>query len=246
MKLGKEEKDNLAEDEIFVEAETDNKVIKVQHFIYKNKKMISIVSVSVLLLIAIAIVGINWWSTTSDEKLQKASVALDRIIPYYEAPDYRKALFGDSSRTIRGEQVIGLIEIVEEYGGTNQGKVAALYAGNSYLTLGKAEEAIEYFEIATDSPSKAVLVGAYAGMGASNEILGNYEEAISNYGEAVKYAISDIAIARYNYYAGLNYERLGKKTEAENLYNEIAAKNKFNEFGNLAKAGLARLGMKID
>ena len=246
MKLGKEDKLNKLDDDEIVEPETDNTILKMQHYIYKNSKMISIISIAVIVVVAGIFIGKNIWDKTNDENAQKASVALDRIIPYYDAPDYKKALFGDSSRTVRGEKIIGLLDIVDLYEGTKQGKVAALYAGNSYLALNKAEEAIEFFEIAVESPSKIVLAGAYAGIGASYEILGKYEDAVSNYEKASEYSVTDITVARYNYYAGLNYEKLGKKDEAINLYNEIIAKNKFNEFGSLAKAGLVRLGMKID
>jgi tetratricopeptide (TPR) repeat protein len=246
MKFGKEDKLNKLDDDEIVEPETDNTIIKMQHYIYKNSKMISIISIAVILLVAGIFIGKNIWDKTSDENAQKASVALDRIIPYYDAPDYKKALFGDSARTVRGEKIIGLLDIVDQFEGTKQGKIAALYAGNSYLALNKADEAIEFFEIATKSASKVVLAGAYAGLGASYELLGNYEDAVSNFVMASEYSLTDITIARYNYYAGLNYEKLGKKENAINLYNEIIAKNKFNEFGNLAKAGLVRLGMKID
>lgn len=246
MKFGKEDKINKLDDDEIIEPETDNKILKAQHFIYKNNKMISIVSIVAIVIVVALFFGKSWLDKTSEEKAQKAAAALDRIMPYYDAPDYKKALFGDSARTVRGEKIIGLLDIIEEYDGTKQAEIAALYAGNSYLALSKADEAIEFFEIATDSPSKVVLSGAYAGLGSCYEILNNFEEAIINFDNASKYAVTDITIARYNYYSALNYEKLGKKTDAINKYQEIIGKNKFNEFGNLAKAGLVRLGMKID
>ncbi|MFC2131143.1 tol-pal system YbgF family protein [Bacteroidota bacterium] len=242
----KENKMSKGDDRGTVEFETDNKVLKVQQFIFNNSKAISYSFLGIIVIVALIFVVKNTVQKNTDEGMQKAIVALDRILPYFDAPDYKKALFGDSSKTIRGDRVIGLLEIVEEFGSTKQGKVAALYAGNSYLAINKAEDAIEYFDIALDSPSKIVLEGAYAGLGACNEIVGEFDEAASYYIKSSEIAITESSKARYNYYAAKNYEKLGNKDAAEKIYKEIIAKNKYSEFSNFSKAGLVRLGMKID
>lgn len=242
----KEKKGTSTKVVVKVDPETTNKVERAQHFILNNGKAISYVSLGLIVVVVLIFVVKNMVQKNTDENQQKATVALDRIMPYYDAPDYKKALFGDSSRTVRGQRIIGLLEIINQYGGTLQENIAALYAGNSYLALNKTKEAIEYFEIALDSPSKIVLEGANAGLGACNEISGDYKEAANYYIKSAELAISDLTKARYNYYAAKSYEKSGDIESAEKLYREIIARNKYSEFSNYSKAGLSRLGMKID
>ncbi len=228
------------------EIETDNKVLKIQQYVYNNAKKISYIAGILIVGVILAFVINGTLKKSNSKKTQKAMVALNRITPYYNAPDFKRALFGDSSKTIRGERIIGLLEIIDEYSGTEQANLASLYAGNSYLTLNKANEAIEYFEKALDSKSNEVLQASYAGLGSCYEILGSLEESADNFQKAKDLAVSDNAEARYSYYEARAYEKLNKKDKAENIYKDIINKNKFSEFANYAKAGLVRLGIKID
>ena len=229
-----------------VEVETDNKILKIQQYIYNNSKKISYIAIGLIITVVLIFIINGTMKKSKSKKTQKAMVALSRIVPYYNAPDFKRALFGDSAKTVRGERVIGLIDIIDEYSGTEQATLAAFYAGNSYLTLNKATEAIEYFEKALDSKSNEVLQASYAGLGACYEILGNLDNAAENYQKASDLAISDNAIGRYSYYAARSYEKLNKKEKAEKIYKKIINKSKFSEFANYAKAGLVRLGIKID
>lgn len=226
--------------------ETNNKVLKIQKYIYDNSRKISYIAIAVIVAVVLIFVINGTLTKNKSKKTQKAMVALSRIVPYYEAPDFKKALFGDSTKTIRGERVIGLLEIIDEYSGTDEAILAALYAGNSYLTLNKANEAIEYLEEALESKSNEVVQAAYAGLGACYEINGDLEEAANNYQKASDLAITDNAIGRYSYYTARVYEKLKKKEKAEKIYKKIINKSKFSEFANYSKAGLVRLGIKID
>jgi tetratricopeptide (TPR) repeat protein len=237
---------SLRKDKEKVDLETNNKILKIQQFIYNNSKMISYVSVAVIVIVALIFIVKNTMQKNTEEGTQKVMVALNRILPYYESQDYTKALFGDSSRVIRSEQVIGLVDIVDEYENYKQGMLAALYAGNAYLALNKHEDAAEYFEIASDSPSKIVIEGAYAGLAACMELQGDNRKAADYYLKASELAITETTKARYSYFAALNLEKSNKKNEAENIYREIINKNKYSEFANYSKSGLVRLGMEID
>ncbi|ROL62047.1 tetratricopeptide repeat protein [Bacteroidetes/Chlorobi group bacterium ChocPot_Mid] len=244
-KKGKEDKISKSKDKGGVEPQ-ENLIVRAQQFIYENSKVISYSLLGLIVLVTLGFFLKGYLDDKSAEDREKAMVALTRILPYYDAPDYKKALFGDSSAQVRGERVIGLMEIVEKYEGTDQGKLAALYAGSSYLALSKAEEAIEYFEIATGSDSKVVLTGAYAGLGASYELLKKFDKSADYYSQAAELAVSDGTKTRYNYYAARAYEQKGEKETAAKIYKEIIAKDKLSEFSNYAKVGLVRLGIKID
>ncbi len=228
------------------EEEPRNTIERLQHFIYEYRNIISYVSIAVIILVLVGFWLKGYLAEKNQEDSEKAMVALTRIYPYYDAPDYRKALFGDSSRTIRGERVIGLLEILDKYSGTDQAYVAAFYAGNSYLALDQADNAIEYFEISLNSPSKTVIEGSYAGLGACYELKGNYEEAADYYEKAASLSIDETTKARYSYYAAVCFEKNNNKEKAINIYKDIMFKNRYNEFGNLAKGRLARLGTIIE
>ncbi len=180
------------------------------------------------------------------ENQAKANLYFSRIKPYYESGDYQKALYGDSLRRIRNDEVIGLIEIVDKYEKTGAGKTAALFAGKTLIETQKYSEAIKYFKIAAESESPIVATGAYAGRANAAEALGEREEAYNYYLKAAQNADADQNFERYAFYAALNAEEIGKKSEAEELFKEIIEKNETSQFASLSKAGLLRLGTEIE
>jgi tetratricopeptide (TPR) repeat protein len=244
-KLKKEEKD-LSTKDFASKGVQDNKIVRFQEFIQNNSKKVSYISIGVIVAVALLFFLKNYLEKTAEEKRQTATVALSRIMPYYDAPDYRLALYGDETKTIRNQKVIGLIDIVKKYESTNPGKIAALYAGNSFLAVGKAQDAVKYFEIAMDSPSKVVVMGANAGLGGCNELLKKYEEAATYYEKAAELSLADGAKNRLLYFAGTMYEKLGNKEKAEKVYRGIVDEDQYSEYANYAKAGLTRLGMIIE
>ncbi|MFN3306516.1 MAG: tetratricopeptide repeat protein [Candidatus Kapaibacteriota bacterium] len=152
---------------------------------------------------------------------------------------------GDKTRKVRGEDVIGLVDIVREFKGVPQTYVAALYAGNCYLQLERYRDAMEYFKIAMDSKSNIVLEGASSGLGVCYESLGNYTEAAKYYELASSYALPVAVKDRYMYFQALCLEKIGEKAKAEKLYRTIIGDNQ-SEFVGLAKSGLIRLGTIIE
>ena len=224
----------------------ENKVVKFREFVQNKSQLISWISIGAILLVAGIFFAKNYLEKSSESKRENAAVSLSRILPYYEAPDFKTALFGEKSATIRNQKIIGLIDIVKEYKSTNIGKVAALYAGNSYLAVGKASEAVGYFEIAGDSPSKLVIMGSYAGLGSCNEYMKKFDEAAEFYQKAAELSVSEQTKSRYLYYAASMFEKSGKKPEAEKIYRSIIDEDQMSEFANYSKAGLTRLGMIIE
>ena len=191
--------------------------------------------------------ALYFYNGMNTAKNEEAMTALSRISSYYDSGDTKKALEGDPTRNIRGGQVIGLKAIVEEYGGTDAGRIAGLQAGSVLLEEGKFQEAVEYFELAVKSADPYVSAGGKAGLAACKEYEKQYEEAAVLYLEASGDKNSSL-YEKYIFFAAINYEKMslngessGSKEKAIEIYKNIVLKNSGSEFINEAKMGLTRL-----
>ena len=106
-----------------------------EDFVKKNKSKL----LGVFIAIAAAIVGgflyYNYRSTQSVE----AQNAMFQAVYYFEADSLSKALNGDG-------QNAGLLEIANEYSGTDAGNLASFYAGAALLKTGNYAEAVEQLQ----------------------------------------------------------------------------------------------------
>lgn len=233
------DQENLDEEiEIEQPDEADN---QAQNFIQKYSKIIIIASVGVIVLIAVLL----YLRSKSIENSERASVLITRVLSYYESADYQKALDGDPQKTYLGEPVKGLKFIAQEYS-NEQGKIAAMYAGNSLISLNKWSEAKEYFEKAAGASSKVISQGGIAGLGTCLENEGKFAEAAEKYDEASKLGLDENLQSRYSFYSGLCFEKAGNKKKAEDVYRSILKSGQMTEFSMLAKAGLIRIGTIIE
>jgi len=239
-------------EEIYDDFELEEQVVpknligKIQFYIENNRRGVIYISAGIILVTIIFFISKSIISNNIEENAKKATLYLSRIQPYYSISDYQKALYGDSSKTVRGEPMIGLVGIVDEYGSSEAGKLAALYAGNCLLGLNKAAEANEYFDKACGSDSKTIQAGAYAGIGDCYEKQKEFKEAAKNYEKAASLINTETSQSRYSLYTAICYEKAGDKEKAGQLYKEIVAKNENSEFAGYAKLGLLRLGMVIE
>lgn len=232
--------ENLENDEIGTLASGSNEEANV---ISKYGKLIIIASVVIVAIIG----GIYYFSYTSEKNQEAAATALSRIKMYFDQEMYSKALAGgDSVPQVRGEKVLGLKEIADEYGSTPSGKFAALLAGESYLQLNQFADAKKYFEIASGADSEILEKGGYAGLGVCFEKENNYQEAVKNYEKAFAKATDASSKGRYMLYAAMCYAKLGDKEKAIALFTDIVKDKELGEFANPAKAELVRLGTIIE
>lgn len=233
------------EDASLMQADADSTEIVPEgsgNFIEKNGKLIILLSIAIVIVIGVSI----YMRYQSEKEAARASVLLTRVMSYYEAADYEKALNGDPSKTYLGEEVKGLKYIADEFGGTDQGKIAALYAANSLFNTNKQAESKKYFELAQKSPSDIIQQGAMAGLAATLELENKYNEAATLYQSASELSDEDNIKSRYIFYAGLCYEKSGDTKQAETLYRDILKLSETSEFSALAKAGLTRIGTIIE
>jgi len=202
--------------------------------------------VAAALVVVVAIGGYLWYSNMQLQKNEEANTALSRIRGTFDQGEFEKALTAKGIAPIGDETVLGLEAIVEQYGGTDAGKVAALLAGNCYLNLGKYPEALEQFENAQGSDAAMIQVGALTGLGACKEQEGDWTGAAELYERGAGIAGKSGLQERCLFYAGLANEKAGNKEKAAKSFTELVKRYEGSEFAAFAKTGLARLGMAID
>jgi tetratricopeptide (TPR) repeat protein len=223
-------------------AEGADVIVKSQDFVQQNKGMITVVSIVIIAIIALA----YYYRVKTAEDIKEASVELSRITPLYQEGEYEKALNGDPEYTVRGENVLGLTQIAEEYSGTEQGRLAALYAGKSYLHLGDFVNAKKYFDIALDSDAELTRMGANAGLAVCYENDGSYSEAASYYEQAANLAPKSEIKYRYMYFSGLCFEKAENKQKASKLYKDIVFMSDKSQYAGEARVRLDAIGTVIE
>jgi tetratricopeptide (TPR) repeat protein len=200
----------------------------------------------VALVVTVAIAGYFWYSSESVKNNDEALHHMSRIRATYDAGNFESALTGKGVEQIDENPIMGLAQISEQYSGTDAGKVAALMAGNCYLNLGKTSEAAQQFEIAKESPSTIIEMGAMQGLAACKESNQDFTGAASLYEQAASRGTKTGLEEKCLLYAGFCYEKAGDKSKAGQLFTEIIKRYEQSDAVPLAKGGLARLGMAID
>lgn len=213
-----------------------------ESFITTNLKAILI---GIIVLIA-GVVVVMYMRNSQSEGNSQASLQLSRIKSYYESGNWEKALTGDPSKQVRGESVPGLVEITDQFGGSEAGMTAALYAGSVLAQQKKYQEAEDYFEHAAKSKSAVVELGAKAGQALCKEKSNDYAAAAELYAQAASLG-KDVGMEdRYRFFAAVNYEKANAKDKAVEMYTILVMKNSVSEFSAEAKNALARLGTIIE
>ncbi len=153
-----------------------------QIFYEKNKNLVNYVGGGFLLLIA-ALVYFKLFYLPEQEVM--ASNEIYHAQKYFEADSFRLAVNGGAMvMAPEGQkQMLGFLQIADEYGMTKTGNLAHYYAGVSYLQMGQFEQAIEHLEKydGNDEILAAVAIGA---IGDSHMELNRLEEAVKYYMKA--------------------------------------------------------------
>lgn len=211
----------------------ETQLTKLEEFFLKNKKIIGgVVAAFVLIVVAVlcykmfisepreneASTKVAVPQTVFNETLRSLSAPLDSL----SKGSYEAALNG-----VKGKSA-GFLQIIDQYGSTEAGNLAKLYAGICYANLGKNKEAQQYlsdFDTKDDaliSPASQVALGdVYAN-------LKQFDEAVSTYKKAASMAdsrseigknqsISPVALLK----AGKILESQKKTAEALELYKTI-------------------------
>lgn len=184
---------------------------KSQEFFEEHKQKI-VIAVST---VAIIILAITWYFNKQAEDNLLAAGKLSQITPSFEQGQYQKAIDGEP-----GTQLVGLKNIVENYGNSEQGELAKIYLANSYYSLGNYDEALKYFSDYSGS-SKLHQSTAYAGIAACYENKSDFEKAAEYYEKASKTYNLQSQTADFLLNASINYLKMGNDDYAKTLLERI-------------------------
>lgn len=189
-------------------------VVEEQSFFAKNWKKLSI-GVGVVAVAALGFVGYK--KLVSEPKELKASEVLAGSEQYMLQNQYDKALAGD------GQGSIGLEATINQYGGTDAGNLAQLYAGIAYYNEGKYDQAVKALESFKDCGDNVISPAAMAALGNCYACQKQYDKAVAKLEEAAKKADNASQSPLYLIQAGEIYEySLNNKEKALECYKKIA------------------------
>lgn len=212
-----------------------------ESFLANNGRLFGIIGVVIL----VVIVGVFYFVNTSAATNDEAAMALSHIRPYYDRGEYALAINGDPSKKINNQKIRGLRSIVDEWGSTAAGKIAALLLGNSYLMTGQAAKAAEPFEIAAGAEDELVTAPANAGLAAVAETAGKFEDAAKAYERAASLDRLELNTPQYLIGAARNYERAGKNDAAKESYRKVATQFPLSPANAQARLALARFNVEL-
>ncbi len=181
-----------------------------EKFLVNNQKTIIYVLVAIVAVIAI-VLGVKQFYLEPREV--KAQEALFRPVLAFEQDSLDLALNGNA-------EYEGLIAVVDNYGSTKAGNLAAAYAGLAYYEKADYENAKIY--LSKFSADEALLSPAItAALGNALVNMDNAAEAVKYFEKAAKVADNDVYSPLYLMKAANVYEKLGDKAAALKIYETI-------------------------
>ena len=182
---------------------------KTELWIENNQKTLWIILIAVL-VIAFGIFGITKYNKSRNEKAMNESYMPQK---YFEKEQYDIALNGDGNN-------VGFLDIVSKYGSTKAGKLAAYYAGISYMKQGNYSEAIDYLKKYTNN-DKVLAPLALGAIGDCYMELGDNQNAADYYVKAANKNPNDFTSPLFLSKAGNTYELLGNYAKALETYKTL-------------------------
>jgi len=188
----------------------EESLTKAEMYVEKNKNSLIVI----VLAIALGFCAYFAYNRLYVQPLEnEANTELFMAEKNFEAGKYQEALDGD-------DQFLGLLDIIEDFGGTQTANLAEYYAGVSYLRLGNAEEAISHLDnfSSEDDILAPIAKGA---IGDAFAELDQKEEALNYYIAAAELRTNNFTTPIYLMKAAKTAEALGDKNQALKLYTRI-------------------------
>ena len=184
---------------------------KTELWIEEHQKLIYGI-IAAVIVIAGTIWGVK---ALNDKKNANASKEIFTAQQYFEKESYEAALTGDGN-------YLGFTEVYDSYSGTKTGKLAAYYAGISYMKLGKYEEAIDYLK-KYNGNDEILAPMALGAIGDCYMELDDMNNAVAYYEKAANKTKNEFTGPMFLNKAALTYEIMGNYAAALKCYKALKA-----------------------
>lgn len=205
---------NKQQENTYEEVVTET-VSKTEQFFEKNQKLTTWVLVAIFVVIG------GYFANKyliAQPRAEKASAEMFAAIQNFNAEEWQVALDGDGNYA-------GFLEVIDNYGSTPQGSLAAHYAGVCYLKLGDKENALTYlakYKAGKGAPAEIINaqnIGLQADIVADG---GDLKKAAALYTKAVEASANSLTAPYYLKKLGQVEEALGNTAAALAAYQRIA------------------------
>ncbi|MFD1063476.1 tol-pal system YbgF family protein [Winogradskyella litorisediminis] len=189
----------------------DESASKTEEWVVKNQKWIFVV----IAVVALAILGtIGYEKLIAEPKAEDAMNEMTVAQGYFD--EALTSTSKDSLFTLAlegGEGKFGMLDIIDEYGGTPAGNLANYYAGTAYLNMNKYDEAIKYL---SDFKSDDIMLSPIAkgGIGDAFVQLNQPKDALEYYEKAINDNTNDFTTPLYLKKAAIVAMGLGENQKA--------------------------------
>ncbi|MCV6629328.1 MAG: tetratricopeptide repeat protein [Flavobacteriaceae bacterium] len=217
----KEEEQHLQEMESTtaeVFSSLDEGASKTEEWVAKNQNLI-------LIVIGVVVIGVlgylaysNFVSSPKEKEAANELFYAQQYITQAQGLTEKDSLLNLALNGSEGKY--GLLDIMQEYNGTDAANIASYSAGMVYLNLNKYEEAIQYLEkFSTDDEILGAL--ALGGMGDAFSQLNQKEQALEYYEKAAKYNDNGFNVPKFLLKAGMAAMDLGQNDKAQEYFQRI-------------------------
>ena len=184
---------------------------KVTNFYQANKTAVLSIGIGIIVVLS-SVIGYSYYADAQEEEAQALLAAAEQ---YYTDGDYTRALNGDDA-----DLTLGMLQIVNNYSGTDAGNLATYYASVSHFKLGQFEDALAYIQNYT-APSGILGVGSISYHANVLSQLGNHEEAAAKYERAASWDTNDSTTPYNLLQAAKEYSKAGNTAKALTLIESI-------------------------
>lgn len=198
----------------------DETASKTEAFVEKNQKYIFII-IGVVALVVLGSLGYKEFiakpkqTSAMNDMFQAQKYFNDAVTGAAKDSLYTLALNG-------GEGKYGMLDIIEQYGGTPSANLASYYAGTAYLRLKDYKNAVEHLSnFKSDDEILAPL--AKGNIGDAFVQLNQPEDALDYYEQAAKMRNNEYTTPMYLYKAGAIALDLGNADKALTHFKRIKA-----------------------
>jgi len=182
---------------------------RVLDFFENNRTLVYGVFAGIIVLVAFILYYTRSQASLNSVATEEMSTAVTR----YESGEFAAALDGDINFK-------GLLEIIDEYGGTDAGNLAKFYAADAFFRQGIYDRALELFK-EVDKTADYLGARALAGEAAVYENQGDSQRAGQLYLQAASQYENEAVTPEYLMQAGQAFEDAGDAPAALRTYRQI-------------------------